>query len=66
MPDERQALLPLVPLLPQRLARRMVGVATGGATNVVVASNLGAAPPAVNQPDGTDADYVACGLSTRA
>ena len=35
VPDERWALLPLVPLLPQRLARRMVGVATGGATNVV-------------------------------
>ena len=59
VPDERQALLPLVPLLPQRLARRMVGMATGGATNVVVASNIGAAPPAVKRPDGTDADYAA-------
>jgi hypothetical protein len=57
--DERRTLLPLVPLLPQRLIKRMVGVATGGATNVVVASNIGAAPPAVNRPDGTDADYVA-------
>ena len=59
VPDERQALLPLVPLLPQRLARRMVGMATGGATNVVVASNIGEAPPAVKRPDGTDADYAA-------
>jgi hypothetical protein len=59
VPDERQDLLPLVPLLPQRLTKRMASVATGGATNVVVSSNLGAAPPAVNQPDGTDADYVA-------
>ena len=59
VPDERQALLPLVPLLPQRLARRMVGMATGGATNVVVTSNIGAAPPAVKRPDGTDADYAA-------
>jgi hypothetical protein len=59
LPDERQALLPLVPLLPQRLTRRLVGVATGGATNIVVSSNLGAAPPAVNRPDGTDADHVA-------
>ena len=58
VPDERWALLPLVPLLPQRLTRRMVGVATGGTTNVV-SSNLGAAPPAVNRPDGTDADYFA-------
>jgi hypothetical protein len=58
-PDERRTLLPLVPLLPQRLVKRMVGVATGGATNVVVASNLGAAPSVVNRPDGTDADNVA-------
>src|SRR5829696_1200998 len=58
-PDERQALLPLVPLLPQRLTERMASVATGGVTNVVVSSNLGAAPPAVNRPDGTDADHVA-------
>jgi hypothetical protein len=59
VPDERQALLPLVPLLPERLTKRMVGVATGGTTNVVVSSNLGATPPAVNRPDGTDADHVA-------
>ena len=59
VPDERRTLLPVVPLLPQRLVRRMVGVATGGATNAVVASNLGAAPAAVNRPDGTDADYIA-------
>jgi hypothetical protein len=58
-PDRRRTLLPLVPLLPARLIKRMVGVATGGATNVVVTSNLGAAPPAVNRPDSTDADYVA-------
>src|SRR5262249_8097984 len=59
VPDERRKLLPLVPLLPQRMIRRMVGVATGGATNVVVASNIGAAPAAANRPDGTDADHVA-------
>ena len=59
VPDERQDLLPLVPLLPRRLTRRMASVATGGVTNVVVSSNLGAVPPAVNQPDGTDASHVA-------
>ena len=59
VPDERRTLLPLVPLLPQRLIKRMVGVATGGATNVVIASNIGAAPSAANRPDGTDADHVA-------
>jgi hypothetical protein len=58
VPDDRWALLPVVPLLPQRLVRRLVGVATGGATNVV-SSNLGAARRAVNRPDGTDADYFA-------
>jgi hypothetical protein len=58
VPDERWALLPLVPLLPQALVRRLVGVATGGTTNVV-SSNLGAASPAVNRPDGADADYFA-------
>ncbi|WP_018599919.1 hypothetical protein [Mycobacterium sp. 155] len=57
-PDERWALLPLVPLLSAGLTRRLVGVATGGASNVV-SSNLGAAPPALNRPDGTDADYFA-------
>src|SRR5215217_1879548 len=58
VPDQRWALLPLVPLLPQRLTKRMVGLATGGTTNVV-SSNLGATAPAVNRPDGTDADYFA-------
>ncbi|MGA9678010.1 MAG: wax ester/triacylglycerol synthase domain-containing protein [Mycobacterium sp.] len=58
VPDERWPLLPLVPLLPQRLARRLVGLATGGTTNVV-SSNLGAVTPAANRPDGTDADYFA-------
>ena len=59
VPDERHAMLPLVPLLPQRLTRRMVGMATGGATNVVVTSNIGEAPAAVKRPDGTAADYAA-------
>jgi hypothetical protein len=58
VPDERWALLPLVPLLPQRLVRKLVGVATGGTTNVV-SSNLGALDTATIRPDGTDADYFA-------
>ena len=57
MSDERWVLLPLVPLLPKRLARRCVGVATGRATGVV-SSNLGAVPPVINRPDGTDADFM--------
>ncbi len=57
-PDERWPLLPLVPLLPAGIRRRVVGVATGGTTNVV-SSNLGATPPALNRPGGTDADFFA-------
>jgi hypothetical protein len=56
VPDERLALLPIVPLVPKRLMRRMVSVATGNAASVV-SSNLGAVPSAVTRPDGTDADY---------
>ncbi len=40
VPDERFALLPLVPFLPKRLVKRMVGVAAGG-TTAVCSSNLG-------------------------
>ncbi|MDM4141529.1 MULTISPECIES: hypothetical protein [Mycobacterium] len=58
VPDERWALLPLVPLIPKRLFRRLISVVTGGATTVV-SSNLGAMDPAVNRPDGRDADYFA-------
>jgi hypothetical protein len=58
VPDERWALLPLVPLVPKRLFRRMIGVATGNAI-AVVSSNLGAVDPAANRPDGTDAGYFA-------
>jgi hypothetical protein len=58
VPDERWALLPLVPLLPEQVKKRVVGVVTGGTTNVV-SSNLGDSAPALNKPDGTDADYFA-------
>jgi hypothetical protein len=58
VPDKRWALLPLVPVLPQRLVRQLVGVATGGTTNVV-SSNLGALDAAAIRPDGTAADYFA-------
>jgi hypothetical protein len=58
VPDERLALLPLAPLLPRWLVRRMASVALGGATTSG-SSNLGAVNPAANRPDGTDADYFA-------
>jgi hypothetical protein len=58
VPDQRWALLPLAPLLPQWLIRRMASVALGGSTTSG-SSNLGALNPAVNRPDGTDADHFA-------
>jgi Wax ester synthase-like Acyl-CoA acyltransferase domain len=54
--NERWKLLHLVPLLPQWLVRRCVGVSANGATSVV-SSNLGAVNPAAYRPDGTDADH---------
>jgi Wax ester synthase-like Acyl-CoA acyltransferase domain len=58
VPDERWALLPLAPLMPQWLMRRMASVALGGATTSG-SSNLGALNPAAYRPDGTDADHFA-------
>jgi diacylglycerol O-acyltransferase / wax synthase len=54
VPDEEQAVLNIVPLLPKRLVR----VGDGSATTVV-SSNLGVINPAACRPDGTDADYFA-------
>jgi hypothetical protein len=57
-PDGRWTLLPLVPLVPERLGRRWVGAATNSAASVG-SSNVGAVNPAVNRPDGTEADHFA-------
>jgi hypothetical protein len=57
VPDERFALLPIVPLLPKWLVRRMISMAVGSASTG--SSNLGAVSPAANRPDGTDADWFA-------
>jgi hypothetical protein len=58
IPDERLTLLPLAPLLPHWLIRRMASVALGGETTSG-SSNLGTVNPAANRPDGTDADCFA-------
>jgi diacylglycerol O-acyltransferase len=57
-PDERWVLLPLVPLMPHWLLKRMASVAAGSTTGVV-ASNLGEIDPAAYRPDGTAADSFA-------
>jgi len=54
--DEKWALLPLTPLLPRWLVRKMVTIAAGTSLSVV-SSNLGDIDPAANRPDGTDADF---------
>jgi hypothetical protein len=62
--DERSALLPVVPLFPRWLVRRLVGVAAGSKTRVD-SSNLGMVNPAACRPDGTDADQFAIRSLTR-
>lgn len=56
--DDEMALMPLVPLLPRWVMRRMVNVVHGSATRVV-SSNLGTINEAADRPDGTEADYFA-------
>jgi len=53
---ELLAPLPLTPLVPRRLARKLEGLALGSGLPVGC-SNLGPLDPAVNRPDGSDADY---------
>ncbi|BBZ47879.1 type I polyketide synthase [Mycobacterium parmense] len=55
--DEFLAPLPLAPLTPVRVARRLAGMAAGGSTLPVTCSNVGDLSPSANRPDGTDADY---------
>jgi len=49
--------LPLVPLVPKAVARRLEGMIIS--TGVIGSSNLGQFDPAANRPDGTDADLFA-------
>jgi hypothetical protein len=55
--DEFLAPLPLVPMTPKWVIRKLAGAVAGGA-GLVTCSNVGDMPPAVNRPDGSDADYV--------
>ena len=53
--------LPLVPLVPRAVARRLEGMVLRN--GVVGSSNLGELDPAANRPDGTDAEFFAVRLS---
>lgn len=55
--NELLAPLPLAALTPPWLARRLVGVGLGSAALPIGCSNLGRLDPAMNRPDGSDADY---------
>ncbi|HKP40605.1 hypothetical protein [Mycobacterium sp.] len=59
VPDPMLELLPIVPLVPRRLLRRVVEQFLGtGAELPVSCSNLGDFPAEIARPDGTDAEYV--------
>jgi hypothetical protein len=49
--------LPLTPLTPRRLLRRLEGMVLA-VNNPIACSNMGELDPAFCRPDGTDADYV--------
>lgn len=55
--NELFAPLPLTPLVPKRLARRLEGMALGSGAPIGC-SNLGPLDAAVNRPDGTDAEFL--------
>ena len=55
--DPMARALPLVPFIPRRLARRLESMALGPGQPVGV-SHLGVVDPAVNRPDGDNADEV--------
>lgn len=56
--SELFAPLPLTPLIPRRVARRFEGLALGSGAPIGC-SNLGGQDPAVNRPDGSDAEFLA-------
>lgn len=61
-PNESLALLPLASVIPNWLGRRLVGLWPGSGATVIGCSNVGELDPAVNRPDGTDADYLSIRL----
>jgi hypothetical protein len=62
-PNELLGPLPLTPMVPKRVARRLAGMALGTADLPIGCSNVGDVDPAVNRPDGSDADYFSLRLT---
>lgn len=68
--EELLAPLPLTSLTPKWMARRATRMGLGAAGLPIGCSNVGEVDPAVNRPDGTEADYasgrlIEPGISTR-
>ncbi len=61
-PNEMFGPLPLISMMPKRVARRLAGIALSTVDLRIGCSNIGDMDPAVNRPDGTDADYASLRL----
>ena len=55
--EELLAPLPLTSMTPKWVARRAAGMSLGAAAFPIGCSNVGELDPAVNRPDGSEADY---------
>ncbi|MGA9360030.1 MAG: hypothetical protein WBW75_19105 [Mycobacterium sp.] len=55
--EELLAPLPLTSMTPKWVARRAAGMGLGAAAFPIGCSNVGELDPAVNRPDGSEADY---------
>jgi len=55
--EELLAPLPLTSMTPKWVARRAAGMGLGSAAFPIGCSNVGELDPAVNRPDGSEADY---------
>ncbi|WP_280830490.1 wax ester/triacylglycerol synthase domain-containing protein [Mycolicibacterium frederiksbergense] len=60
VPDETLQLLPLTPLVPKRVLKRVADGFLGSADLPVSCSNLGDLTPDVTMVDGTEAEYIVC------
>lgn len=56
-PDEILDLMPLTPLVPKRLVRKVADMMVGSDDMPVVCSNMGDLPPVLTSVDGTEAEY---------
>ena len=58
-PDEILELMPLTPLVPKRLVKKVADMMIASDDMPVVCSNMGDLPPVLTCPDGTEAEYTA-------